>query len=115
MGGFLAICNFVFSSSILNLVLSIFFFSFIFFYLQVLGRAQIRLTVQKIFENSTEGNVTNLTRKIPIFCHQTLCNRIKLRQDRYLSMRRLSNLSPFHNLSHGVFFLVTSFLGVERL
>ena len=80
-----------------------------------LGRAQIRLTVQRIFENSTEGNVTNLTRKIPIFCHQTLCNRIELRQDRYLSMRRLSNLSPFHNLSHGVFFLVTSFLGVERL
>ena len=117
MGGFLTICNFVCSSSISNLVLSIYFFIFylFFFYLQAPGRAQIRLTVQQIFENSTEGNVTNLTRKIPIFCHKTLGNRIELRQDRYLSMRRLSTLSPFRNLSHGVFFLVTSFLGVERL
>ena len=62
MGGFLAICNFVFSSSISNLVLSI-FFSFIFFHLQALGRAQIRLTVLKIFENSTEGNVASTFRK----------------------------------------------------
>ena len=66
MGGFLAICNFVFSSSISNLVLSIYFFIFyhFFFYLQAPGRAQIRLTVHQIFENSTEGNVTNLTRKM---------------------------------------------------
>ena len=91
------------------------FFYFIFFYQQTLGRAQIRLTVQQILENSTEGKVTNLTRKILFFCHQTIFFRIELRQDRYLSIRRLSNLSPFRDLSHGVFFSVTSFLGVERL
>ena len=33
MGGFLAICNFVFSSSISNLVLSIYFFIFYYFFL----------------------------------------------------------------------------------
>ena len=32
MGGFLAICNFVFSSSISNLVLSIYFFIFYYFF-----------------------------------------------------------------------------------
>ena len=41
-----------------------FYFLLFFFYLQAPGRAQIRLTVHQIFENSTEGNVTNLTRKM---------------------------------------------------
>ena len=88
-------------------------FHSVFYKMNALKRPAI--TVQQILENSTKGNVTNLTRKIAIFCHKTLCNRIELRQGRCLSMRRLSNLSPFRNLSHGVFFLVTSFLGVERL
>ena len=34
---------------------------------------------------------------------------IEPRQNWYLSMRRLSNLSPFGNLSHGVFFVVVIF------
>ena len=40
-----------------------------FFYqhVEALGRPQICLTVQQIFGSSTEGNVINLTRKIPIF------------------------------------------------
>ena len=88
-------------------------FHSVFYKMNALKRPAI--TVQQILENSTKGNVTNLTRKIAIFCHKTLCNRIELRQGRCLSMRRLSNLSPFRNLSHGVLFLVTSFLGVERL
>ena len=88
-------------------------FHSVFYKMNALKRPAI--TVQQILEYSTKGNVTNLTRKIAIFCHKTLCNRIELRQGRCLSMRRLSNLSPFRNLSHGVFFLVTSFLGVERL
>ena len=49
----------------------------------------------------------NFTRKIPIFIlRKTLRNVIELRQDQYMSMRKLSNLSPFGNLSHGVFFSV---------
>ena len=38
-----------------------------FVYQQVLGRAQICLTVRQIFGNSTEGNAINLARKIPVF------------------------------------------------
>ena len=41
-----------------------FFFEF---YWQALGRTQICLMVQQILGNSTEGNVTNFTWKIPIF------------------------------------------------
>ena len=51
----------------------------------------------------------NKSRKIPIFCRKTLRNGIELRQDRYLNMRRLSNLLPLGNLSHGVFFSVDLF------
>ena len=60
-GSFLAICNFVFSSSISNLVIMNFF------YQQALGRAQICLTVQQILGNSTEENAINHAPKIPIF------------------------------------------------
>ena len=40
-----------------------------FFYqhVEALERPEICLTVQQILGNSTEGNVINLTRKIPIF------------------------------------------------
>ena len=45
--------------------------------------------------------------KDPYFIlRKTLRNVIELRQDQYMSMRKLSNLSPFGNLSHGVFFSV---------
>ena len=91
------------------------FYHFTPFFYKMNALKRPAITVQQILENSTKGNMTNLTRKIAIFCHKTLCNRIELRQGRCLSMRRLSNLSPFRNLSHGVLFLVTSFLGVERL
>ena len=42
-------------------------------------------------------------------CCKTLSNGIELRQDWYLSMRRLSNLSPLGNLSHCVTFPVDLF------
>ena len=82
------------------------------FYQQALGRAQICLTVQQILGNSTEGNAKNLTEKIHVFFvakHYIM----ELRQDRYLSMRRLSNLSSFENLSRSVIFRFTSISGVE--
>ena len=47
-------------------------------------------------------------------CLKTLRNGMKLRQDRYLSLRRLSNLSPFGNLSHGVSFSVDLFFRRTR-
>ena len=44
--------------------------------------------------NSTKGNAINLARKIPIFfVAKKARNRIELRQNLYLSMRKLSNLS----------------------
>ena len=49
--------------------------------------------------------------KDPYFLRlKTLRNGMNFRQDRYLSLRRLSNLSPFGNLSHGVFSSVDLFL-----
>ena len=42
-------------------------------------------------------------------CRKTTSNGIELRQDWYLSMRRLSNLSPLGNLSHCVTFPVDLF------
>ena len=45
---------------------------FFFFYQQELRRAQIYLTVQQILGNSTEGNATNLARKIPVFRSQNI-------------------------------------------
>ena len=42
-------------------------------------------------------------------CRKTLSNGIELRQHWYLSMRRLSNLSPLGNLSHCVTFPVDLF------
>ena len=47
-------------------------------------------------------------------CHKTLRNGIELRQDLYHSMRKLSNLSPFGNLSHGVFSSVDLFFRRRR-
>ena len=44
--------------------------------------------------NSTKGNAINLARKIPFFfCSKTARNRIELRQNLYLSMPKLSNMS----------------------
>ena len=54
--------------------------------------------------------------KDPYFlCLKTLRNGMNFRQDRYLSLRRLSNLSPFGNLSHGVSFSVDLFFRRTRL
>ena len=47
-------------------------YEFFFFYQQELRRAQIYLTVQQILGNSTEGNATNLARKIPVFRSQNI-------------------------------------------
>ena len=54
--------------------------------------------------------------KDPYFLRlKTLRNGMNFRQDRYLSLRRLSNLSPFGNLSHGVSFSVDLFFRRTRL
>ena len=53
-------------------------------------------------------NAMNLARKI------SLRNGVELRQYRYLNMRRLKNLSPLNNLSHGVFFSVDLFFRRKR-
>ena len=46
--------------------------------------------------------------KDPYFlCRKTFRNGLELRQDLYLSMRKLSNLSRIGNLSHGVSFRLT--------
>ena len=53
--------------------------------------------------------------KDPYFLRlKTLRNGMNFRQDRYLSLRRLSNLSPFGNLSHGVSFSVDLFFKRTR-
>ena len=53
--------------------------------------------------------------KDPYFlCRKTLRNGLRLRQDLYLSMRKLSKLSPISNLSHGVFFSVDLFFRRRR-
>ena len=75
-----------------------------FFYQQALGRT-----------NMFNGPA-NLGSKDPYFlCRKTLRNGIEIRQDRYLSLRRLSNLSPFGSLSHGVFFSVDLFFRRDGL
>ena len=92
-GSFLAICNFVFSSSISNLVLWIF-----------LSTGTRRNT--NMFNGS--ANLTKFHRKKShnsypkdpyLLCRKALRNGIELRHDRYLNMRRLSILLPFGNLS----------------
>ena len=47
-------------------------------------------------------------------CRKIFRNGIELPQDLYLSMRKLSNRSPFCNLSHRVFFSVCLFLFWHR-
>ena len=63
---------------------------------------------------STDGNAINLARKIPISLSQNIHNGIEVHQDVYISTHNLSNLSPFSNLSHDVFFLVHLFIRCKR-
>ena len=63
---------------------------------QALGRAKICIAVQQILGKRDNSYSKDL-------CRKTLRNGIELCQDRYLSMRRLSNLSPLRKFSHGVF------------
>ena len=49
------------------------------------------------------------------FCHKTQRNEIELRQDLYLSMRKLFNLSPLAIFPTVFSFRLTSFSGVEGL
>ena len=54
--------------------------------------------------------------KDPYFlCCKTLRNGIEVRQDLYLSVRTLSKLSPFGNLSHRVYCLADFFFRRRRL
>ena len=62
--------------------------------------------------NSTEGNARNSID--PYFlCRQTLCNGIEICQDRYMSMRRLSNRGPRVFVCH-VFFGLAKFLDIKH-
>ena len=49
------------------------------------------------------------------FCHKPQRNEIELRQDLYLSMRKLSNLSPLAIFPTVFSFRLTSFSGAEGL
>ena len=109
-GSFLAICNFVFSFSISNLVLEFF------------PSTGTKKRGTDMFNDPANLREIPLGRKLDksyskdpysIF-RKTFRNGIELHQDRYLSMRRLSNQSPFDNLSHGVFFSVDLFLRRRR-
>ena len=68
---------------------------------------------------SNRRNYDKFYKKDPYFlCPKTLHNGIEFRQDQYLSMRKLSNLSQafaFSNLFRSVFFPVDLFSGVESL
>ena len=109
-GSFLAICNFVFSFSISNLVLEFF------------PSTGTKKRGTDMFNDPANLREIPLRRKLDkcyskdpysIF-RKAFRNRIELHRDRYLSMRRLSNQSPFDNLSHGVFFSVDLFLRRRR-
>ena len=62
-----------------------------------------------------KGSFLAICKRDKAYSNIILRNWIELRQNRYLSILRLSNLSPFGNLSHGGLFLVTSFSGIEGL
>ena len=107
---FLALCNFVFSSTISNLVLRIFFLS----------------TGTKKGTNmfNSPANLRKFHRrkrdkscsKDPYFLYRkTSRNGKELGQDLYLNVRKLSNLSPFDNLLTVFSFRLTSLSGVEVL
>ena len=102
-GSFLAICNCVFFLYLKFVLMN-------FFYQQALGRAQICLMVQQIL-----GNVINLTQKAPI---SFVTKHYKMEED-FANIGicvcvGLSNLSPFGNLSHHVFFLFDLFFRHRR-
>ena len=63
---------------------------------QALGRIKICIAVQQFLGKPDNSYSKDL-------CRKTLRNGIELCQDRYLSMRRLSNLSPLRKFPHGVF------------
>ena len=85
----------------------------IFFYWQALRKAQIRWKVQQILGNlHRRKRYKSYPKDLYFLCRKTLRNGRELHQERYLSMRRLSNLSPFGNLSDVVMlfsFRLTSF------
>ena len=88
----------------------------IFFFWQTLGRAQIRWKVQQILGNlHRRKRYKSYPKDLYFLCRKTLRNGREHRQERYLSMRRLSNLSPFGNLSHVVFFSVDLFSSLQGL
>ena len=104
-GCFLAICNFVYASSISNLVLWIFL-------LTGVRKDTNMLNGLANLANSTEGNARNSID--PYFlCRQTLCNGIEICQDRYMSMRRLSNRGPRVYVCH-VCFGLAKFLDIKH-
>ena len=104
-GCFLAICSFVYSSSISNLVLWIFL-------LTGVRKDTNMLNGLANLANSTEGNARNSID--PYFlCRQKLWNGIEICQDRYMSMRRLSNRGPRVFVCH-VCFGLAKFLDIKH-
>ena len=99
----------MFSCSILNLVLGAVFLILSYFLLRKgTNMLNVPVNLRKFHGRKPE-------KSCPIdpyfLCGKILRNGIELRRDLYLSMRKLSNLSHFGNLSHGVFFSVEVFFG----
>ena len=108
-GSFLALCNFVFSSSISNLVLWIFFFLS-----KGIRRAQICLTVQQILGNFIKRRDQSCSKDLYVLCRKTVRSGIELRIWTCVNFQLCHDLSPLGNLSHGVFFSVDPFFRRRR-
>ena len=76
--------------------------------------SQLRTLLKQILGTSTLETRWILLERSLFSCRKTLRNGIELRQYRYLNMRRLKNLSPLNNLSHGIFFSVDLFFRRRR-
>ena len=107
-GSFLTLCNFVFSSSISNLFLWIFFLS------KGIRRAQICLTVQQILGNFIKRRDQSCSKDLYVLCRKTVRSGIELRIWACVNFQLCHDLSPPGNLSHGVFFSVDPFFRRRR-
>ena len=84
-----------------------------FIYQQVLGRAQMFNSPANLRKFQRRKRDKSFSKDPYFHCRKTLRNGRELCQDLYLSMRKLSNLSPF--LSHGISFSVDIFSSIEGL
>ena len=84
-----------------------------FIYQQVLGRAQMFNSPANLRKFQWRKRDKSFSKDPYFLFRKTVRNGRELRQDLYLSKRKLSNLSPF--LSHDISFSVDIFSGVEGL